>query len=168
MAVIELSIDLGSSFITIYQKGIGLVLREPSVAIVEKVRDHFEIKEAGYKAEIIINDSLAGAKIITPIKEGVVVDDEMCALLVKYFLQKILPPSLLPHKIRAIVLISSTNSNSERRACEKAFVKAGVKEVTLVESPLALLAYTDSIGDHSFLQVQIWDRQNLKRLKNLA
>ena len=28
MAQIELSVDLGSKFITIYQKGIGLVLRE--------------------------------------------------------------------------------------------------------------------------------------------
>ena len=34
MAQIELSIDLGSKFITICQKGVGLVLREPSIAIV--------------------------------------------------------------------------------------------------------------------------------------
>ena len=44
MANIELSIDLGSKFITIYQKGIGLVLREPAIAIARKVRDRYEIR----------------------------------------------------------------------------------------------------------------------------
>lgn len=42
MATIELSIDLGSKFITIYQKGIGLVLREPAIAIATKVRNRLE------------------------------------------------------------------------------------------------------------------------------
>ena len=37
-------------------------------------------------------------------------------------------------------------TGGDRRAVEKAFIKAGVKEVTLVESPLSLLAYTGSIG----------------------
>ena len=36
MAQIELSVDLGSKFITIYQKGIGPVLREPAIALAEK------------------------------------------------------------------------------------------------------------------------------------
>lgn len=37
-------------------------------------------------------------------------------------------------------------TGSDRKAVEKCFLKAGVKEVTLVESPLSLLAYTGSIG----------------------
>ena len=37
-------------------------------------------------------------------------------------------------------------TNSDRRAVEKCFVSAGIKEVILVESPLSLLAYTGSIG----------------------
>ena len=43
MASIEISVDLGSKFITIYQKGIGLVLREPAIAIATKNRNKFEI-----------------------------------------------------------------------------------------------------------------------------
>ncbi len=146
MSAIELSIDLGSSFITIYQKGIGLVLREPSIAIVQKVRDHFEIREAGYKAESIMTSSLGGAKLVAPIKEGVVVDEGICALLLENFLKKIVPQSFFQPKIKVMVSISCALSNSDRRAVEKAFLKAGVKEITLVESPLSLLAYTNSIG----------------------
>ena len=36
MAIVELAIDFGSSYITIYQKGKGIVLKEPSVAIAVK------------------------------------------------------------------------------------------------------------------------------------
>lgn len=146
MATVELSIDLGSKFINIFQKGIGPVLREPAIAIVTQVRNRLEIREAGYKAQSIMTGSLGGAKIVAPIKEGVVVDEEMAAMLLKYFLNKILPPSIIAPRIKAIVSICSSSSGSERRAVEKCCLKAGIKEVTLVEAPLSLLAYTGSIG----------------------
>ena len=146
MAFIELSVDLGSKFITIYQKGIGLVLREPAIAIATKNRNKLEIREAGYRAESIMNGSLGGAKIISPIKEGVIVDEEMATMLLEHFLKRILPQSLIKPRVKAIVSICSSSSNSDRRAVEKCCLKAGISEVTLVEAPLSLLAYTGSIG----------------------
>ncbi len=146
MATVELSIDLGSKFITIYQQGIGLVLREPSIAIATKNRSQLEIRDAGYRAQSVMSTSLGGAKVIEPIKEGIVVDEDMAAMLLKYFLAKILPHSLIPPRVKAIVSICSSSSASDRRAVEKCCIKAGIKEVTLVESGLSLLAYADSIG----------------------
>ncbi len=146
MATVELSIDLGSKFITIYQKGIGPVLREPAIAIAAMAGNKLEIREAGYKAQRIMTGSLGGAKIIAPIKEGVVVDEEMAAMMLRYFLKKIIPTGLFAPRIKAIVSICSSSSGSDRRAVEKCCLKAGIKEVTLVEAPLSLLAYTGSIG----------------------
>ncbi len=146
MTTIELSIDLGSKFVTIYQRGIGLVLREPAIALAQKVRDRYEIREAGYRAESIISTSLGGAKLIAPVREGLIADDEMFVLLMKHFLKRIIPSSIVPPRIKAIVSITCSMTNSDRKAVEKCLVKAGIKEVTLVESPLSLLAYTGSIG----------------------
>ncbi|MEG1528990.1 MAG: rod shape-determining protein [Clostridia bacterium] len=146
MRTIELSIDLGSKFITIFQKGIGLVLREPAIAACVRVRDRFEIREAGYRAESIITTALGGARIVAPINEGCVCDEYMCAMLLKHFLKKIIPDGIFKPHIKAMVMIGSSLSNSDRRLVEKCCLKAGIKEVTLVESPLALLAYTGSIG----------------------
>jgi len=146
MATIELSIDLGSKFTTIYQKGLGPVLREPSLAIAIQGRNRYEIRDAGYKAQSIMTGSLGGAKVISPIKDGFVVDEEMAAMMLKYFLRKIVPASVFAPRIKAIVSINSASSNSDRRAVEKCCLKAGIKEVTLVEAPLSLLAYTGSIG----------------------
>lgn len=146
MATIELSIDLGSKFITIFQQGIGLVLREPAIAIATKTRTHLEIRDAGYRAQSVMSGSLGGAKVIAPIKEGIVVDEEMAAMLLKYFLNKIIPQSIISPRVKAIVSICASSSSSDRRAVEKCCIKAGIKEVTLVESGLSLLAYTNSIG----------------------
>ena len=146
MAQIELSVDLGSKFITIYQRGIGLVLREPAIALAEKNGDKYVIREAGYRAESIMSTSLGGARVIAPVKEGLIADDEMFVLLLKHFLKKILPSGLVPPRVSAIVSVACSMTGGDRRAVEKCFVKAGVKEVTLVESPLSLLAYTGSIG----------------------
>lgn len=146
MAGIELSVDFGSKFITIYQKGIGLVLREPAVAVAWKTRDRYEIREVGYRAESIISTALGAAHIAAPIREGLIVDEDMCAMLIKSLLKKILPSTLFPPSIKAVVSISCSMTNSDRKAVEKCFIKAGIKEVTLVESPLSLLAYTGSIG----------------------
>lgn len=146
MATIELSIDLGSKFITIFQKGIGLVLREPSIAIVTKNRSQLEIRDAGYRAQSVMSTSLGGAKVVEPIKEGIVVDEDIASMLLKHFLAKILPASFIAPKVKAMVFICSSSSASDRRAVEKCCIKAGIKEVTLVESGLSLLAYTESIG----------------------
>lgn len=146
MANIQLSVDLGSKFITICQKGVGLVLREPCIAIAQKTKDRLEIREAGFRAESIISTSLGGAKVVCPVQEGFIVDEEMFTLLLKEFLKRILPSTFIPPRVKAIVNITCAMTNSDRRAVEKCFVGAGVKEVILVESPLSLLAYTGSIG----------------------
>ncbi len=147
MATVELCIDLGSKFISIYQKGIGLVLREPSIAIVTKGRNNkMEIRDAGYRAESIMTTAMGGAKIVAPIQEGIVVDEEMASMLLEHFLSKILPDTLIKPRVKAIVSICLSSTNSDRRAVEKCCLKAGIKEVTLVEGPLCLLAYTSSIG----------------------
>lgn len=146
MANIELSIDLGSKYITVCQTGIGLVLKEPAIAIVTKSKDKIEIREAGFRAESILSTALGGAKLVSPVHEGFIVDEEMFTLLLKYFLDKIIPKSVFPNRIKAIVSITCAMTNSDRRLVEKCFVRAGIKEVTLVESPLSLIAYTGSIG----------------------
>ena len=146
MANIQLSVDLGSKFITICQKGVGLVLREPCIAIAQKTKDRYELREVGFRAESIISTALGGAKVVCPVQEGFIVDEEMFTLFLKAFLEKILPTSFIKPRVKAIVNITCAMTNSDRRAVEKCFVSAGVKEVILVESPLSMLAYTGSIG----------------------
>ncbi len=146
MPKIELSIDLGSSFINIYQKGIGLVLREPSVAVFRKARNRVELREVGYRAGNIISSSLGGATVVSPVKEGIIVDPDLFILMMKHLINRITPKTFVKPKVTAIVAITCSMTNSDRLVVEKCMLKSGISEVTLVESPLCLLAFTKSIG----------------------
>ncbi len=150
MTTFEFSIDLGSKFITIVQHERGgssrLVLREPAIAIVTKAHNRLEIRDAGFRAQNVMTGSLGGAKVIEPIREGVIVDEEMATKLLAYFLEKITPKSIFKPHVNAIVSICSSSTGSDRQAVEKCCLKAGISEVTLVEAPLSLLSYTNSIG----------------------
>ena len=146
MQALEFAVDLGSSYITIYQKGVGLVLREPAVAVLSKVKDRYEIREAGYRARTMMTQSLGTARPVCPVKEGAVADPDICALLMEGFFSKILPKSFLRPKFNVTVAISSALTCSERKAIEKVFLKIGASGVTLVESPLALFAFSGSKG----------------------
>ncbi|HPD02586.1 MAG TPA: rod shape-determining protein [Eubacteriales bacterium] len=145
MAKYELAVDLGSSHITIFLKGSGLVLREPTIAAVVKQKNKFEIIESGFQAKNLMTRSLGGARLVFPVKEGTVADIDILSGLLKIYLDRIMTKSAR-QKAGALVLVSSALTGPERKEVEKAFAKAGIKDVFLVESPLALIAYTDSAG----------------------
>lgn len=144
--MIELSIDLGSKTFRVAQRGAGLLLCEPCVAIVQKVKNKNEIVDAGFSAVSIISKSMGGINIVEPVKEGIIVNEDIFIKLVKFFLRKIYNRKVMMPTIKAIISITSAMSNSERRVVEKCFFKAGIKEIIVVESPISLLAETETIG----------------------
>lgn len=146
MATVELAIDLGSSYITIFQKGAGVILKEPSVAIVARNKKKKEIVECGAAALRSFKSSLGAAQMVYPIREGAVVSREDATLLIKEFIDRIVSGGVFTPHIKAVVAVSSGLSLVERRDVESVMIDAGVKDVVLVESPLALLAYTNSVG----------------------
>lgn len=146
MARIELAVDLGSKFITVCRKDVGLVLREPAVAVARKIKGGYEVEDVGYRAESIVSTALGGISVVEPVMEGAIADEDMFVQMLRLFLKRILPASAIPPRVSAVVAISCSMTGGDRRVVEKCFLKAGVKEVTLVESPLCLIAYTGSIG----------------------
>lgn len=146
MSVIELAIDIGTSYITIFQRGKGVVFKEPTVAIGAKRKNKLELTETGLDAKKALLSSLGNAQVIFPIRESIVVHQEAAGLLMKSFIKKLIPERLFKPTIKALVMVSSSLTVVERRAVEQMLTRSGIKEVMMVESPLALLAYTNSVG----------------------
>lgn len=145
MAKYEIAVDLGSSNITVFQKGAGLVLREPAVVAGVRQKNKFDATAIGLSAKNLLTRELGDSRIVFPIKEGVVADVEVAAILIKNLLSKIIKENALTRTVRAVVLVSSALTEMERSDVEKTFNRAGVKDVTL-ESPLSLIAHSDDIG----------------------
>lgn len=146
MSTIELAIDFGSSFITIFQRGRGVVFKEPAIAIATKIKDKIELIETGQNAKKALSRSLGNAQVVYPIREGIIVHQMAATLLIKDFLKKILPSRLSKPRIKVLAIISCGLTVVERRLLETVLTKAGVAEVMIIENPFALLAYTNSIG----------------------
>src|SRR5574344_465445 len=119
MAIVELAIDFGSSYITIYQKGKGVVLKEPSVAIAVKKKNKLELAETGRDALNVLYGALGNAQVVYPIKEGVVVHQEAAGMMLKSFIKKVVPDRLfITPTVKALVLISCGLRVVERRTGE--------------------------------------------------
>ena len=68
MAIIELAVDIGTTNITVFQKGKGIVLQEPTVAIAASRKNKLELLETGRAAEKALSASLGSAQVIYPVK----------------------------------------------------------------------------------------------------
>lgn len=143
MGKIELIIDFGSSKISIYKKDAGLVLKEAAVVLISNVDGEQKLVAAGNEAAKIIGAGGAkGLHIIEPIKEGIIVQEKACKLMIESFIKRIHNRRLFRPIISAIVLVSCGLVNIEKRNIEEVCNASGIGEVLIVETPLALHAAT--------------------------
>ena len=83
--MIKLAIDLGSSVTKIYRADTnsGIVLAEPSCVAV--TGEENEIKAIGKEAKSLIGKTAEYTRILYPVYEGVIVDRELAAAMLKGF-----------------------------------------------------------------------------------
>lgn len=143
----ELVIDIGGSTTTIYQHKKGIVLCEPSIVAVKKQRNKLKLIAKGKEAKKMLHNrhELAkGINIVYPFSEGAVTNSEAARILIRGFLDTITVNRLFRPKISALVLISCGTSVVERKNIENIFTSLNIKNVTLVESPIAVSALLES------------------------
>lgn len=131
----ELVVDLGSANVTIYQKGLGIVLKEPSVAIVVPGAKRATLKAAGTKAKKLIGKTVGLEQVVYPFKAGAVANHEVAYLMLKDFLARITENGTFHHKSTALVPVCCGLSLAERKAYENIFSKLGFSETILIDSP---------------------------------
>ena len=130
----DIGIDLGTSNILITVKGRGIVLREPAViAIDEKTNDVIAV---GNEAKEMLGKTPEGIKAIKPIADGVIADFFSAELILKSMLKKVFKRYNIG-KPRVVVGEPSGITEVEERAIKDAILKAGAREVYLIEEPMA-------------------------------
>lgn len=88
MSLKKLAIDFDSIFTNIYVLGSGLVLSEPTVAAVAQDGKQ-DIKAVGDEAKKLIGKTAKNTKIIFPVFEGEIVNENVAIGLLSEFLNKI-------------------------------------------------------------------------------
>ena len=88
MAMVKLAIDFDSAYTNIFMKGSGLVLSEPTVAIVD-VENKNEVKYVGNDARKLIGKTAKNSKVVFPVFEGEIVNQPVAESMLNTYLSKI-------------------------------------------------------------------------------
>ena len=130
----DLAMDLGTANTLIYSKGKGIVLDEPSVVAVNTRGEGVEA--VGLKAKEMYGRTHARMETIRPMKDGVIADFDITNTMINFFIKKVLKNHRFI-KPRMVVGIPSCITQVEKKAVIDASIMAGVREVHLVEEPMA-------------------------------
>lgn len=130
----DIGIDLGTVNILIYIKGEGIVLNEPSVIVIDE--ENKNVVAVGEEANNMLGKTPGKLKAIKPMKDGVIADFDMVALLLENFLKKV----KLGNKItrpRILICCPSNITEVEKNAIKEVAEKTGAKKVFIEEEPKA-------------------------------
>ncbi|MDE7395460.1 MAG: rod shape-determining protein [Clostridiales bacterium] len=135
MAVMEIAVEIGTGYTSLFLSGNGIVLREPTIIAFIGDPKNKRVRAVGTAAEQMLGKTPEHTTIIAPVVDGVIADSEACTVLLREFIKKILPSSYIFFpKIKAIVGIPTGLTVEERGMYEDVCVAAGIADVTMVDN----------------------------------
>ncbi len=130
----DIGIDLGTANILVFVKGKGVVLKEPSVIAIDKVRN--KVLAVGSDAREMLGRAPGSIVAIRPLKEGVIANYTVTQKLLSYVIEKVAGKSLF-FKPRVMTCVPIGITSVEKRAVMEATMQAGASKTYLIEEPLA-------------------------------
>ncbi len=130
----DVGIDLGTANTLVYMKGKGIIMREPSVVAVDTKTD--EVRCVGAEAKAVIGRTPGSIVAVRPLKDGVIADFDITAAMLQSFIRQACGNSIFAHP-RVVICVPSGVTEVERRAVRQAAAKAGARQVTVIEEPMA-------------------------------
>ncbi len=130
----DMGIDLGTASVLVFIKGQDIVLREPSVVVME--RDTKRVLAIGVEAKKMLGKTPANIVAVRPLRNGVIADFEATEKMIRYFIEKVHKKRTLLHP-RIVIGVPSGITEVERRAVRESAEQAGAREVFLIDEPMA-------------------------------
>ncbi len=132
----DLAIDLGTANTLVYVRKQGIVVNEPSVVAISKSGGAQKVLAVGAEAKQMLGKTPGNIVAIRPMRDGVIADFTITEAMLKYFINKIHNRSYLVRS-RLIISVPAGITNVERKAVREAAENAGVRQVWLIEQPMA-------------------------------
>ena len=136
MFTCDIGIDLGTANTLVYMKGRGIIIREPSVVAVDARTDELRVRCVGHEAKAIIGAAPNSILAVRPLKDGVIADFDITAAMLQSFIRQACGSRLFVRP-RVVICVPFGVTEVERRAVRQAAAKAGARQVTVIEEPMA-------------------------------
>lgn len=129
----DLAIDLGTANTLIFARNRGIVVREPSIVVVNKLTGRVEA--VGAEAKEMLGRTPGNIEAIRPMKDGVIADFEVTERMLDYLIKKAHGRKMYVHP-RIVIGVPGEITQVEKRAVRDSAQKAGAAEVYLVEQAM--------------------------------
>jgi rod shape-determining protein MreB len=129
----DLAIDLGTANTLVFARNRGIVVREPSVVVINKLTNR--ILAVGSEAKEMLGRTPGNIESIRPMKDGVIADFEVTERMLEYFIKKAHGRKMYVHP-RIVIGVPSEITQVEKRAVKDSAMRAGASEVFLVEQAM--------------------------------
>ena len=133
----DLSIDLGTANTLVYVREKGVILNEPSVVAIKTQGGQRTVVAVGTEAKKMLGRTPGNISAIRPLKDGVIADFQVTEEMLKHFIQVVHEDSYIRPSPRILVSVPCQSTQVERRAIRESVLKAGAREVRLIEEPMA-------------------------------
>jgi len=130
----DIGIDLGTATTLVFVRDRGIVLMEPSVVAVDAETN--KVMAVGEEAKPWIGRTPLPIRAVRPMMSGVIADFEITEAMLRHFIgkvqsrRKVFPP-------RILVAVPSGINEVEKRAVKESALRAGAREVFLIQEPMA-------------------------------
>ena len=130
----DIAMDLGTANTLVYIKDEGVVLNEPSVVAVSGNGE--KVEAVGHEAKEMFGRTPGGLQTIRPMKDGVIADFNVTNRMITYFIKKVIKKNWFI-KPRIMIGVPTCITQVEKKAVIEAALMSGVREVHLIEEPMA-------------------------------
>ena len=130
----HLAMDLGTANTLMYTRASGIVLNEPSVVAVDVIKN--KVLAVGREAREYMGRTPQRIKAVRPMRDGVIADFDVTKNMIEFFIRKVVQ-GLRIVKPSIVICVPTGITQVEKRAVVEAAHLAGVREVLLIEEPMA-------------------------------
>lgn len=150
---LNLAIKFGGNEISIYKKGVGLIIKEPAFLAVVENGKTLKVQAVGKQAEELFMTTASDVTVYQPIKDGSIENEDMAVLLFSEIVKKSLINKSFVQNINALVAVPCGLNVEQLKLLESVLHKSGVNKVCFATN--AVCAYANLNMDKNMLVVDI-------------
>ena len=118
----DLAIDLGTANTLVYLKGRGIIVKEPSMVVIN--RETGKVEAVGKRAKEMLGKTPASVLVIKPMRDGVIADFELAEKMLDFFIKRSLRNRGFFIRPRIVIGIPSGITHVEKRAVKDIAIRA--------------------------------------------
>jgi len=138
---LELAIKFGSSEISVYKKGVGIIAKEPAFLAVVENGKKIKVQAVGKTAEELFHSSSSNVTVYQPIVNGAVENEKMCILLLSEIVKKCITGKGAVQTISALVAVPCGLNDVQLKTLKDVLRQCGISKITFVAN--AVCAYAN-------------------------